>query len=217
MAAVAKTLIFPFGRRQIALGLLVLIVTGCLLFAAPRLNEEFGAVGYEDAGSLFNYGETNVQWQENSFGQTLTPQSSWARLAIAPLRIVAYIVVPLRSFSQVAPPYYWLAYEVASQAAASVVFLLLFPLALVSLPLRSRALCQRHAWLVFPFWGFMVAVAVGTAELHARYRVMATPFLCACIWLGRSAGKRTLLKASILWGTTLVYAAALYVMHIASF
>jgi hypothetical protein len=125
---------------------------------------------------------------------------------------MAYLVQPIRSFSEMAPPYYWLAYEHTGQAAASVIYLALFPLVLVSLPLRDPARCREYAWLVLPFWGFMLTLAVGTAEIHARYRVMSIPFLYACMWLGRGADKGTRVRALLIWITTLIGAGVLYVV-----
>jgi hypothetical protein len=210
LAVVAKTIVVPFRRARLGLGLTVTIVTCCLLYFAPVLNQGLGAVAYDDAGSLFAYGEGNVQWQDKSVGRLVTPQSAWVRLGVAPLRLLAYLGGPVRSFWELAPPHYWLSYQYIAEAAASAIYIMLFPLVLVSLPLRDRARSRDYAWLVFPFWGFILALGVGTAQIHARYRVMAIPFLCACAWLGRGAAKKARVRAAIIWGTTLVCGSVAY-------
>lgn len=211
-ALLGRTTVFSSRRARFGLGLAVTAVICLMLYVAPVVNQRIGAVGYESARSIFEFGGGNMQWKEDSFGRLITPDSALARLYLFPLRSLGYLLQPLRSVSEIAHPYNWLSYEYVAEAAASVVYIIFFPFVILSLPLGNRLRAQRYAWLVFPFWAWVMTLAVGTVEFHARYRVMAVPFLFACMWLGRGAEKKALERVSILWVIVLVSAAVVYVV-----
>jgi len=222
VASIIVLLLKYRARMRMATVVAAVVIAVAFLMVAPGLSHSLG--GYKMTymqilsvtvvnpdGRLIN----GFTWSDRSIGRLLVPRSLPHAILLSIPRMMAYLIVPLprvKIDGQALLAGDWMMIQEILAASSSVLYLALFPLALVAL-YRSIAKKDSTLALVAPFWLTFITIASGTAILQARYRVMALPFLCGCIWLGRAGSRRQIAVAYGVWTAMLgaaVSAAVLY-------
>jgi hypothetical protein len=179
------------------------------VLAAPRLSKVLGGydVRYADVlnktvvapESPFLMG---YHWSRRSIGRLLVPDNAAEAVLFAPVRVIAYVIAPLPTATGVQSAGLgggeWPAVQSLLVVLSSLLYIVLFPLAVASLIAAVRN-NRRALALHLPFWVTILAIASGTAVIHERYRLMSIPLFIGCAWLARLATARQVRLTSLGW------------------
>jgi hypothetical protein len=159
------------------------------------------------------------EWSENSIGLLLMPDGILQSILFLPPRMLLYLVSPLPKYS--VPISNLLAgsredWQYLLTIPSSIINILAMPYILASLVQSFKTRKANAAPLVFhiSYWITFMAIAGGNLIIHERYRVMATPLLFGCAWLGAVTCSKSLIhKSSVLWYGLLTVAALFYLNY----
>jgi hypothetical protein len=194
--------------RQRLKGAAWIFVAGGILIAGPAVAEtiggyQFGYVGWLRATRSPEYlAQIAGGWTERSLGQLLIPSNLFEEVLFAPIRGLAYLVaplprIPLGLVGLAAGS--WSDWQYLSTLLSAILYVLLFPVLLVSV---YTAIAERkRGWLLIhvPFWAAFAAIAGANIIIMERYRLMMVPLMWAGIWLGWSCDRRLLARAYGCW------------------
>lgn len=195
-----------------------------LVVLAPVMADFLGAYGLDFAtlfeaatsAAALTAGNEDFEWSENSIGMLLVPQNVLQSLLFIPPRMVLYLIAPLPNIGVplgdlVAGS--WNAWQKLLASMTSALNLIAVPCALAGLIAAVRSRKENAAPLILhiAYWITFIAIAGGNLIVVDRYRVMATPLLWACAWLGTRSNARPLIPAmTMFWFGTLGVGAMLY-------
>jgi len=162
---------------------------------------------------------SDVNWSENSIGALLLPEGLIQSILFLPPRMVLYLLAPLPNIAVPLSELVagsWDAWQRLFALMSSVINVLAVPYALASLvqSIKNRRVNGAPLVLHVSYWIVLMAVAGGNLIIHERYRVMATPFLWGCAWLGaRTCSRAEILRASLPWYSLLGLGALFYLAY----
>jgi len=161
----------------------------------------------------------DVNWSNNSIGLLLMPEGVLQSLLYLPPRMILYLISPIPNVS--GPLYGLLSgsteeWQVLFTILSSVLNILAFPFAVASLLHSLSTRKENAAALIFhsAYWMTFIAIAGGNLIIHERYRVMATPLLWGCVWLGlRTCPRDLVIRASITWFILITMCSLFYLIY----
>jgi hypothetical protein len=189
-----------------------ILTAGGLLLAGPAAAEslggyQFGYLGWLRATRSPEYLEQIAGgWTERSLGQMLIPSNIFEELLFAPVRGLMYLVAPLPriplSLVGLAAGS-WSDWQYLATLLSAVLYVLLFPVLLVSLYVAVTE--RKRPWMMIhvPLWTAYAAIAGANIIIMERYRLMMVPLLWAGIWLGWTCDRRLLARTYVAWGVVL--------------
>jgi hypothetical protein len=159
------------------------------------------------------------EWSENSIGRILMPEGLLQSILFLPPRMLLYLVSPLPKVF--IPVSNLLAgsreeWQQLLTLPSSMLNILAIPYALASLVQSFKTRKANAAPFIFhiSYWITFTAIAGGNLIIHERYRVMATPLLWGCAWLGAVTCSKSLIhKTSVLWYGLLTAGALFYLTY----
>jgi hypothetical protein len=193
------------------------------VLAAPRLSRVLG--GYDvrfadmldktvvapDSPLLMTY-----HWSRRSIGRLLVPDNALEAVLLAPVRMIAYVIAPLPTATGVQigglGVGQWNAVQSLLVLLSSLLYIVLFPLAVASLIAAIRN-NRRALALHLPFWITILAIASGTAVIHERYRLMSVPLFIGCVWLVRRATMRQVRATALGWFSAIAVGATAALLY----
>jgi hypothetical protein len=245
IAAIRSAMLVPMAASILVMALFVrkqnryriLQATSLLCFALtvllllPAIAEDIGGYQFDvsDALRLATSGEKNIalspiaEWSENSIGLLLIPNNALQAILFTLPRMLLYLVAPLPHISVAVDALRagdYVSWQNLCALLASVINTLGMPYALASLFQAIRTRTADAAPLVFhiPTWIMLASIAGGNMIIQERYRVMATPLLWGCMWLGATTCSRNLLsKTAFVWFGMLFLCALGYLVYKGAF
>jgi hypothetical protein len=225
--AIGTLLILYISRRMSikkrVAGLIIVSICVVVLLVSRPMLERFGAYGFIykyqlDYAARANDALTDpaYDWSSRSIGRMLVPASISSMIALAPLRILAYVVAPLPSLHFSLSGLRagdWSDWQSLAATASAFLYVLLIPLIFASTYdiLRSRA-PRGSAVITMAFWAALATAAVGNVIIQERYRVLCVLFLAGAAWLGRGARGTTVVAACMVWSAFLGMGAVAFVI-----
>ena len=94
--------------------------------------------------------------------------------------------------------------------------LIAIPYAMASLvhAFKTRKINAKPLVFHISYWITFISIAGGNLIIHERYRVMATPLLCGCVWLGvRTCPKRLTTITLRYWYGVLTLSAVFFLTY----
>jgi len=158
----------------------------------------------------------DMSWNENSIGMLLMPDGVIQSICFLPPRMVLYLLTPLPKVSFTFSDLMlgrWLAWQGLLTMLSSLINIILIPYVLASLIYSVKNRKKDSGPLIFHISYVLVfmAVAGGNLIIQERYRVMATPLLWGCAWLGMQAAPKYYVRvAAFSWYALLAVGATFY-------
>lgn len=161
----------------------------------------------------------NVEWAKNSIGILFMPEGLIQSLLFLPPRMLLYLVSPLPNISISISDLLtgsWSAWQFLLTLLSSLINVLVFPYVLASFVQSVKMRKTNAAPLIFhiPYWTIFIAIAGGNLIIQERYRIMASPLLWGCAWLGAMTCSKNIIKRiSMYWYGLLAFAALFYLFY----
>jgi len=159
---------------------------------------------------------SDASWSENSIGSLLLPEGLIQSILFLPPRMVVYLVAPLPNIAVSIGDLFagsWDEWQRLFSLLSSAINVVAIPYALASLiqSIRNRKANVAPLVLHISYWIVFMAIVGGSLTIHERYRVMATPFLWGCAWLGaQTCSQRQIHRVSMYWYGLLSLGALFY-------
>jgi hypothetical protein len=152
-------------------------------------------------------------WSDRSIGRLLITDKPAVLALMSPLRALINIVAPLPNMTVEWSGLIngsWFAWQGLTTLLSAMIYAALLPLALNSgLDWKNRV--QFRA-VHIPFLFIILSVAVSTQAIHERYRIMVTPWLWGCIWLGYSTHSARVRSLYYSWSGLAALGGAFYLL-----
>jgi hypothetical protein len=162
---------------------------------------------------------SEMVWSEKSIGMLLMPEGLLQSVLYLPPRMLLYLIAPLpnmyESLSLVSQGNIG-EWQTILTSLSSIINIIAIPYAAAGFLHAVRTKQTNSSPLMFHicYWITFISIAGGNLIIHERYRVMATPLLWGCTWLGaRTSPKYLILVAATYWYALLALSVMFYLAY----